>query len=69
MNIIQGILLIIIFFSNIIFVKAQSFDGFALYNSQGSNTTYLVDENQQIAHSWQMNSECNYTVQLKKNGN
>lgn len=50
-------------------VNAQSFNGFALYNSQGSNTTYLIDENQNIAHTWNMNSECNYTVQLKKNGN
>ncbi|MBU46276.1 MAG: hypothetical protein CMD28_02495 [Flavobacteriales bacterium] len=51
------------------FVNAQSFDGFALYNSQGSNTTYLIDENQNIAHTWNMNTECNYTVQLKENGN
>ena len=32
------------------FLHAQSFNGFALYNAQGSNTTYLIDENQQIAH-------------------
>ena len=50
-------------------VNAQSFDGFALYNSQGSNTAYLIDENQNIAHTWNMNTECNYTVALKKNGN
>jgi hypothetical protein len=49
--------------------NAQSFNGFALYNSQGSNTTYLIDENQNIAHTWNMSSECNYTVQLKENGN
>ncbi len=51
------------------FVFSQSFNGFALYNSQGSNTTYLIDENQNIAHTWNMNSECNYAVQLKENGN
>ena len=51
------------------FLNAQSFDGFALYNAQGSNTTYLIDENQNIAHTWNMNTECNYTVALKKNGN
>ena len=51
------------------FVNAQSFDGFALYNSQGSNTAYLIDENQNIAHTWNMNTECNYTVALKENGN
>jgi len=49
--------------------NAQNFNGFALYNSQGSNTTYLIDENQNIAHTWNMSSECNYTVQLKENGN
>ena len=49
--------------------NAQNFNGFALYNSQGSNTTYLIDENQNIAHTWNMSTECNYTVQLKENGN
>ena len=48
---------------------AQDFNGFALYNAQGSNTTYLIDESQQIAHTWNMSTECNYTVQLKENGN
>ena len=52
-----------------ILVNGQSFNGFALYNSQGSNTTYLIDENQNIAHTWNMTTECNYTVQLKENGN
>ena len=51
------------------FVNGQSFNGFALYNAQGSNTTYLIDENQEIAHEWVMNTECNYTVALKENGN
>tara|TARA_B100000902_G_scaffold398869_1_gene467289 strand:+ start:27793 stop:29469 length:1677 start_codon:yes stop_codon:yes gene_type:complete len=50
-------------------IKSQNFNGFALYNSQGSNTTYLIDENQNIAHTWNMNTECNYTVLLKENGN
>jgi len=49
--------------------NAQNFNGFALYNAQGSNTTYLIDENQNIAHTWDMSTECNYTVQLKENGN
>ena len=47
----------------------QSFNGFAIYNAQGSSTTYLIDENQNIAHTWTMPTECNYTVQLKDNGN
>jgi hypothetical protein len=50
-------------------VNAQSFNGFALYNSQGSNTTYLIDENENIVHTWNMTTECNYTVALKENGN
>jgi hypothetical protein len=48
---------------------SQNFNGFAIYNAQGSNTTYLIDENQNIAHTWTMPTECNYTVQLKDNGN
>ena len=50
-------------------VNAQNFNGFALYNAQGENTTYLIDENQNISHTWNMTTECNYTVQLKENGN
>ena len=48
---------------------SQDFNGFALYNAQGENTTYLIDENQNTAHTWTMSTECNYTVQLKNNGN
>ena len=33
------------------------------------NTTYLIDENLNIAHTWTMSTECNYTVLLKDNGN
>ena len=54
---------------NISAQNIQDFNGFALYNAQGSNTTYLIDENLNIAHTWNMNTECNYTVQLKENGN
>ena len=49
-------------------ISAQ-FNGFALYNSQRSSTTYLIDENEQIAHTWNLSTECNYTVLLKNNGN
>ena len=51
------------------FCFTQNFNGFAIYNQQGSSTTYLIDENQNIAHTWTMPTECNYTVQLKDNGN
>lgn len=45
------------------------FDGFALYNNGGSKTTYLIDENQNVAHSWSCQVNCNYTVLLRDNGN
>ncbi|MBT4217264.1 MAG: hypothetical protein HOE25_01700, partial [Flavobacteriales bacterium] len=48
---------------------SQSFNGFALYNKAGDQTTYLIDENENIAHTWNLNTECNYAVQLKENGN
>ena len=48
---------------------SQSFNGFALFNSQGENTTKLIDENQNIVHDWAMTTACNYTVALKENGN
>ena len=62
-------LLVLTLLTSSLFVNGQSFNGFALYNSQGSNTTYLIDENQNIAHTWNMTTECNYTVALKENGN
>ncbi len=64
-KIISTFYLILVFFA----AESQNFNGFALYNTQGSSTTYLVDENQNIAHSWSMSTDCNYTVALKKNGN
>ena len=48
---------------------AQSFDGYALYNLQNQNTTYLIDKNGSIAKSWSCATSCNYTVLLKDNGN
>ena len=65
----KNIITILVLVLSIQFASSQSFNGFALYNSQGSNTTYLIDENQSIAHTWNMTTECNYTVALKENGN
>ncbi len=65
----KKIITILVLVLSIQFASSQSFNGFALYNSQGSNTTYLIDENQNIAHTWNMSTECNYTVALKENGN
>lgn len=49
--------------------NAQSFDGYTLYNKQNNNNTYLIDGNGDIAHTWNCNVACNYTVLLKENGN
>ena len=65
----KKIITILVLVLSIQFASSQSFNGFALYNAQGSNTTYLIDESQNIAHTWNMTTECNYTVALKKNGN
>ncbi len=50
-------------------VNAQTFDGYALYNLQNQNTTYLIDKDGNIAHTWSCSVACNYTVLLKENGN
>ena len=50
-------------------VGAQSFNGYALYNLQNQNTTYLIDDSGNIAHSWSCSTSCNYSVKLKPNGN
>ncbi len=49
--------------------NAQTFNGYALYNLQNQNTTYLIDKDGSIAHSWSLPTSCNYTVKLKPNGN
>jgi hypothetical protein len=45
------------------------FDGFALYNNQNQSTSYLIDADGQIAHSWSLPSNANYAMALKPNGN
>ena len=49
----KNILLGVVFFLVTILSFGQSFEGFALYNSQGSNTTYLIDENLNIVPTLQ----------------
>ena len=48
---------------------AQDFDGYTLYNLQNNSTTYLVDKDGEIAHSWECPNNANYAVFLKDNGN
>ncbi len=56
-------------FCTVHLTKAQSFNGYALYNLQNQNTTYLIDKDGNIAHSWSCSASCNYSVKLKENGN
>lgn len=58
--------------TSIVCVQAQTsteFDGYALYNQQNENTAYLIDKDGEIAHTWNCDLACNYTVLLKNNGN
>lgn len=50
-------------------IYAQTFNGFALYNSLQSSTSYLVDDNQTVRHTWNCAYACNYAVLLLDNGN
>lgn len=50
-------------------VTAQTFDGYALYNMQNSNTAYLIDDAGNIAHTWSCALSGNYSVHLKESGN
>lgn len=50
-------------------VQSQEFDGYALYNELNNNTTYLIDKNGDIAHTWSLNRPCNYAVLLMETGN
>jgi hypothetical protein len=50
-------------------LQSQEFDGYCLYNPLNNRTTYLIDKEGNIAHSWNCNVNCNYAVLLKENGN
>ncbi len=56
-------------FISFYFVQGQEFDGYALYNHTNQNTTFLIDKNGDIAHTWSLPTSCNYAVLLKENGN
>ncbi|MFT5167105.1 MAG: hypothetical protein ACI8P3_002342 [Saprospiraceae bacterium] len=61
--------LIIILSISIGAAYSQLFDGYALYNHSGQNTTYMIDKDGDIAHSWSLPTPCNYAVLLMDNGN
>lgn len=47
----------------------QTFDGYALYNLQNNKTTYMIDKDGEIAHSWACEMNGNYAVALTDEGN
>ena len=63
------LLLVLAFVAQHIYSQTTEFDGYALYNRQNENITYLIDKDGEIAHTWNCNLPCNYTVLLKNNGN
>ena len=68
----KELLFSLILTSSFIALNAQTsteFNGYALYNQQNENTTYLIDKDGDIAHTWNNDLTCNYTVLLKSNGN
>lgn len=48
---------------------SQEFDGYALYNNGNENTTFLINKDGDIAHTWSLNRPCNYAVLMMDNGN
>lgn len=50
-------------------LAAQTFDGYALYNNFNSSTSYLIDGDGDIAHTWNCPSIANYSMAMKPNGN
>lgn len=50
-------------------INAQGFDGYALYNNLNSNTSYLIDKNGDIAHTWNNARAANYAMAMKPDGN
>lgn len=52
-----------------LYSQSSEFDGFVLYNKQNQNIAYLIDKDGNIAHTWNCDLACNYTVLLKNNGN
>ena len=68
-NFLISVITLFVILTSTISSNSQNFNGYALYNKQGSNSVYLIDENSNIAHSWNCSEEANYAVLLKSNGN
>ena len=48
---------------------SQTFNGYALYNLQNEQTAYLIDKSGNIAKQWSCNTNANYALFLKEDGN
>ncbi len=51
------------------YAHAQNFNGYALYAEQNQSNAYLIDEEGDIAHSWNLPSSVNYACAIDDNGN
>ena len=67
-NITKTLCLVALLFTTIA-TTAQEFDGYALFNRGNDNTTYLIDKDGDIAHTWSLARSCNYAVLLMESGN
>jgi len=64
----KGILTIILVIMSISLFAQEPFDGFTLYNSNGSSNARLLDMNGDIVHSWSSNSGGGYSCYLLEDG-
>lgn len=49
--------------------ESDAFDGYTLFTPQGDTSTYLIDNNGMIVHSWISDYPQNYSAYLLENGN
>jgi len=47
----------------------DAFNGFALYNLQNQNTAYLIDKDEEIAHTWNCDLPAGYAMAITDGGN
>ncbi len=50
-------------------IYADTYDGYTLYNNNGSRTTNLLDMDNRVVHSWNHDRSGGYSVYLLENGN
>jgi len=62
-------LVIFLFLTSIVIAQSDSFEGYTLFNPNGSKTTYLINMDGETAHIWNNNEGGGYSVYLLENGN